>query len=169
MYIQVLYIQLIARTRPVKPAGQFMTDAPPRPKAASVEDCLCFRARLVARRMTEFYEARLAPHGVNLPQFGLLGTIGSERNASISHLAKRLELDPSTLSRTLRPLIDAGLIETFADPDNLRVRRVRLTADGKQRTREAARAWAQAQEDAAKAISPEAMELLVAQTAALRA
>lgn len=169
MYVQVMYIQLIALRRFVKPAGHSMSETAPRPAPSSVEDCLCFRARLVARRMTEFYEARLAPHGVNLPQFGLLGTIGSERNASISHLAKRLELDPSTLSRTLRPLIDAGLIETFADPDNLRVRRVRLTADGKQRTREAARAWAQAQEDAAKTISPDAMELLVAQTATLRA
>jgi len=162
-----MYIHLIALQRAVKAGMNTMTDAPPRPKRLGVEDCLCFRARLVARRMTEFYEARLAPHGINLPQWGLLGTIGSEQNASISHLAKRLELDPSTLSRTLRPLIDAGLIETFADPGNLRIRRVRLTPDGKQRTREAARTWAQAQEDAAKTISPEAMEMLVAQTAKL--
>jgi DNA-binding MarR family transcriptional regulator len=142
---------------------------PTRPKPPGVEDCLCFRARLVARRMTEFYEARLAPYGVNLPQFGLLGTIGAERNGSISQLAKRLELDPSTLSRTLRPLIEAGLVETVPDPDNLRVRRVRLTGEGKQRTREAARAWAQAQEDAARTISADAMERLVAETGKLGA
>lgn len=136
-----------------------------RPK---VEDCLCFGTRLAARRLTEFYEARLAPHGVNLPQFGLLGAIGSMREASISDIARRLELDPSTLSRTLRPLEEGALIEMFADPSNLRVRRVRLTAEGKAVTRKAAEAWAQAQREASEIVSPALIAQLVERTAKLR-
>jgi DNA-binding MarR family transcriptional regulator len=146
------------------------TDAAPpgAQKSPQVEDCLCFRARLVARRLTEFYETRLVPHGLNIPQFGLLGAIGAERQASISQLAQRLELDPSTLSRTLHPLRQAGLIDIFADPDNLRVRRVKLTAEGKARVREAAKAWARAQADAAEIVSGDAMAAIVEATARLK-
>lgn len=135
----------------------------------SVEDCLCFGTRLAARRLTEFYEARLAPHGVNLPQFGLLGAIGEMREASISDLARRLELDPSTLSRTLRPLEENSWIEIFADPSNLRVRRVRLTADGKALVRRAGEAWMQAQKDAADVVPAALIAQLVDSTAKLRA
>jgi len=142
---------------------------PEQKRPPSVEDCLCFRARLIARRLTEFYETRLAPHGLNLPQFGLLGAIGAEREASISHLANRLELDPSTLSRTLHPLKEAGLIEIFPDPDNLRVRRVKLTAEGKSRVREAAKSWTRAQAEASDVISEKAIATLVEDSARLRA
>lgn len=135
----------------------------------TVEDCLCFGARLAARRLTEFYEARLAPHGLNLPQFGLLGAIGEMREASISDLARRLELDPSTLSRTLRPIEENKWIEIVSDPQNLRVRRVRLTAEGKAAARAAAGAWMQAQKEASDAIPPELIAQLVERTAKLRA
>ena len=56
----------------------------------TIEDCLCFGARLAARRLTEFYDARLAPHGVNLPQLGLLAAIGAMRDGSISDIARRV-------------------------------------------------------------------------------
>ncbi len=141
----------------------------PETKRPTVEDCLCFGTRLAARRLTEFYEARLAPHGVNLPQFGLLGAIGEMREASISDLARRLELDPSTLSRTLRPLEESGWIEIFADPSNLRVRRVRLTQEGKALTRRAAESWMQAQKEAAEAVPRDLIAQLVESTAKLRA
>ncbi len=136
-------------------------DQPPRPPGPQVEDCLCFGARLAARRLTDFYDARLSPFGLNLPQFGLMAAIASEREASISRIAQRLELDPSTLSRTLRPLETSGLIEIFADPSNLRVRRVRLTKDGRAQVRRAAEAWTKAQADASRIVSPELMAALV--------
>lgn len=137
-------------------------------KRPTIEDCLCFGARLAARRMTEFYEARLAPFGVNLPQFGLLGAIGEMREASISDLARRLELDPSTLSRTLRPLEENKWIEIVSDPQNLRVRRVRLTADGKTVTRAAGAAWMQAQKEASDMLPEGLIAQLVESTAKLR-
>ncbi len=141
----------------------------PPPTRQTIEDCLCFGARLAARRLTEFYDARLAPHGVNLPQFGLLAAIGAMRDGSISDIARRVQLDPSTLSRTLRPLDEMGLIEMFQDPANLRVRRVKLTPEGKSTVRKAAEAWSAAQEEAAAVIDRDLVARLVADTAKLKA
>ncbi|RKY15092.1 MAG: MarR family transcriptional regulator [Planctomycetota bacterium] len=48
-------------------------------------------------------------------------------------LAERLEVDKSTASRTLRPLVEGGLLETSADPGDQRTRPVSLTAAGRER------------------------------------
>jgi putative acetyltransferase len=48
-------------------------------------------------------------------------------------LAERLEVDKSTASRTLRPLLEGGLLETSADPGDQRTRPVSLTPAGRER------------------------------------
>ena len=118
-------------------------------------DCLCFQTRLAARRITAFYEARLAPHGLTITQLGLLVEIARKRNPSMGELAHVVEQDPSSLSRTLRVLEADGLIEIAQDPDNRRLRRVRLSANGKAKLRAGGEAWQAAQSEAG-VIVPEA-------------
>ncbi len=50
--------------------------------------------------------------GLTLAQFGLLASIAAASNDTIGDLARRTGLDQSTLSRNLRLLEDAGLVET---------------------------------------------------------
>jgi DNA-binding MarR family transcriptional regulator len=173
--MQMLYMHVIGRQQTVKMAPKKKTSKKTKadPLAAfaqkAMEDCLCMRARIATRRIVDFYEARLASHGLGISQFGLMGSIAAEEDAPISALAEKLELDPSTLSRTLRPLEDQGWIEIHTDPANLRVRRVRLTKEGRARLEGAGAAWAAAQKEAAKAIDPALVAALLEKTEGLAA
>ncbi len=132
-------------------------DAPP---------CLYLRLRLASRRLLSLYEARLAASGVSMSQFGLLAGIAQEPDLTMSRLAEKRELSPSTLTRTLRPMEDAGWIEMSADG---RQRRLRLTREGHARLKAAYAGWKQAQAEAAEIVSPRDVERLLRATEKLTA
>jgi len=144
------------------------TEAPaPLIAAAQAPPCLYLRLRLASRRLLSLYEARLAPSGVSMAQFGLLAGIGEEPDLTMSRLAEKRELSPSTLTRTLRPIQDAGWIEVHADADNKRVRHLRLTKQGRARLKAAYAGWKQAQAEASAIVSPRAVEQVLRATESL--
>jgi DNA-binding MarR family transcriptional regulator len=55
-------------------------------------------------------------------------------------------MDLSALGHTLKPLIRDGLVETFADTQDRRVKRVRLTAAGSEKLDIALKLWTVAQQ-----------------------
>lgn len=141
------------------PKRQSKSEAPPPILAADeTPPCLYLRLRLASKRLLSLYEAHLAPSGVSMSQFGLLAAIMEEPELAMSRLAAKRELSPSTLTRTLRPMEDAGWIEVFAAPENKRVRRVRLTREGRARLKAAYAGWKQAQAEAAAVVSPRDVE-----------
>ena len=126
--------------------------------------CLWMRLRLAAKRLMTLYEARLAPSGVSMAQFGLLAGITEEPELTISRLAEKRELAPSTLTHSLRPMQDAGWIEVFTDADNRRIKRLRLTKEGRARFKAAYAGWKQAQAEAAAIVPPKAVEQVLRAT-----
>lgn len=126
--------------------------------------CLYLRLRLASKRLLSLYEARLAASGVSMSQFGLLAAIAEEPDLTMSRIAEMRELSPSTLTRTLRPMEAAGWIETYADADNKRIRRARLTKEGRARLKAAYVGWKQAQREAAAIVSPRAVEQVLRAT-----
>lgn len=137
---------------------------PPVIPADEAPPCLYLRLRLASKRLLARYEAHLAGSGVSMAQFGLLAAIAEEPELAMSRLARMRELSPSTLTRTLRPMEDAGWVETFADDDNKRVRRVRLTREGRARLKAAYAGWKQAQAEAAAVVSPRDVERVLRAT-----
>jgi DNA-binding MarR family transcriptional regulator len=127
-------------------------DAPP---------CLYLRLRLASRRLLSLYEARMAASGVSMSQFGLLAGIAEESDLTMSRLAELRELSPSTLTRTLRPMEDAGWVEVFADG---RQRRLRLTREGRARLKAAYARWKRAQAEAVAIVSPRDAERVLRAT-----
>jgi len=127
-------------------------------KGEQSHPCLCFNLRQAARQVAAFYDAHLAKAGLSQAQFALLAEIAAGGGLPISEVAERLGLDPSTLSRTLRPLETGGLLEIVTDAKNRRQRLVRLTGEGRGRLREGVQAWQAAQAAAAAAI-PEGLVL----------
>lgn len=75
-------------------------------------------------------EAEKACCGVTLTQSHALETIGKAGAISLNDLAGRLNLDKSTLSRTVSNLVAQGLCERSIDPDDRRYVAIRLTAAG---------------------------------------
>ena len=99
--------------------------------------------------MTALYDRELAPTGLRLTQYSLLATLrreGKDGGVAVSELAAAMDMDRTTLTRNLRPLLELGLIELRADPADARVRRVLITADGHTVFLNAAPYWRTAQD-----------------------
>jgi DNA-binding MarR family transcriptional regulator len=144
------------------PKRQPKSEAPPvMIPADEAPLCLYLRLRLASRRLLSLYEARLAASGVSMSQFGLLAGIAEEPELTMSRLAEIRELSPSTLTRTLRPMEDAGWIEAFADG---RQRRLRLTREGRARLKAAYAGWKRAQAEAVEIVSPRDVERVLRAT-----
>lgn len=98
-----------------------------------VTGCTCARLRRLTRRMTALYDRELAPSGLKLTQYSLLATLrreGGDAGLAVSGLAAAMDMDRTTLTRNLRPLLDQGLVELGADESDARVRRARITPRG---------------------------------------
>ena len=72
--------------------------------------------------------------GVTPAQCHLLLEVEEEGEASVGELASALELDASTLSRTVDGLVKTGLLERREDPENRRRQLVCLSAAGRAKT-----------------------------------
>jgi DNA-binding MarR family transcriptional regulator len=75
-------------------------------------------------RLTQLYDDLMAPSGLRVTQFSLLGTLATHGPARMSDLARRLLLDRTALSRTLDPLVERGLVAITPGRD-ARTREVR--------------------------------------------
>src|SRR5215831_13336623 len=123
--------------------------------------CTCLRLRKTTRRVTQLFDRCLDPVGLTSSQFGLLAnlawldTTGSDALA-IRALAERMGLDPTTLSRTLRPLVERSLLVLVANPGDKRVRAVQITDAGRSKLLEALPHWRRAQARLDEALSTEA-------------
>lgn len=72
--------------------------------------------------------------GVTLPQCHLLIETGSRNSASLGELADALELDKSTLSRTVESLVQRGYVKRDEDSTNRRKVSITLTSEGASKT-----------------------------------
>lgn len=108
---------------------------------AALAQCAGVSARLAERRITHFLEQHMGDAGLSLSQFGLLAHIAAAHDDTITALAARVGLDQSTLSRNLRGLEEAGLVEIVAAETDLRRRAVWLTEAGARRLESALASW----------------------------
>src|SRR4026207_1668408 len=83
-------------------------------------DCTCFRIRGAARRVPQIYSKHLAPTGLKISQFSLLGFVTAEGPVSIGRLSDLLATDRPPLTPNRRPLLQGGLIERAPSGDKRR-------------------------------------------------
>ena len=105
--------------------------------------CTGARLRRLTRRVTAFYEYHLRTSGLKLSQYSLLAQL-SEVPQSLSALAGRMEIDRTTLTRSLQPLLEQGLVGEPSGTD-ARQRLFVLTANGARARTVARKQWRQAQ------------------------
>jgi DNA-binding MarR family transcriptional regulator len=106
--------------------------------------CACTNFRKATRVVTQLFDHMLQPSGLRSTQLILLLEIAAAGTITVSLLARRLVLDPSTVLRNLRPLQQQGWIYT-ASGKSRRPRTVALTPQGSQILEEAIPLWEQAQ------------------------
>jgi DNA-binding MarR family transcriptional regulator len=83
--------------------------------------------------------------GMTVTQYGLLGHLAAFDGVSIGALAEKLIMDPTTLTRNLRPLGRQGFVAVKSDHRDKRARRLHLTASGRKAFEDARPAWVSAQ------------------------
>ena len=129
---------------------------------AMAADCLCFRARRAARAITRAYDTALRPIGLQATQVTLMNVIalGPEGAQPMGRLSDILGLDLSTLTRNLRALEKAGLVQIGRSDRDRRVRVARLTEAGRTRLAGALPLWKQAHGRIVAALGEEAAQAL---------
>src|ERR1700679_511521 len=100
-----------------------------KPQSVAPTACTAACMRRITRRMTAFYEPYLQPAGLTLSQYSLLSNL-SDTAQSLSELAGLLEMDRTTLTRNLTPLLERGLVARVPGVD-ARQRLLHLTAEGR--------------------------------------
>jgi DNA-binding MarR family transcriptional regulator len=107
--------------------------------------CTCMRLRKATRRMSQIYDRSLEAAGMTVTQYGLLGQLARYDGIGIGALAEKLIMDPTTLTRNLRPLERQGFVAMKAGRRDKRSRCLHLTASGRAAFERAAPAWVRAQ------------------------
>jgi DNA-binding MarR family transcriptional regulator len=134
-----------------------------------IDRCAGVNLRLAERRVSHFLDARMREAGLSLSQFGLLAHIAAAKDDTITALAERMGLDQSTLSRNLRGLEEAGLVEIAVVEKDLRRRMVWLTETGARRLETAVSNWRAAHGALSKLLSVDAIRRLADDTEVLTA
>jgi len=106
--------------------------------------CVCLNLRKAARAVTQVFDNALQPLGLRSTQLPVLVTLALSGSMTISQLAEELVMDRTSLTRLLRPLESAGLLEIVAGEDR-RTRVVSLTDRGKETVADAFPLWEKAQ------------------------
>jgi DNA-binding MarR family transcriptional regulator len=135
--------------------------------AAPVESpCVCATLRMTTRAVARLYDQELAPHRLRTTQYSILARLEVEGPMSIGHLAARLAMDRTTLSREAAPLVRAGLVEEEAGEDRRR-RMLTLSPEGRARLEAARPAWREAQRRVRAELGHDRVEELLGELRAL--
>jgi len=137
--------------------------------AQMVATCPAIALRGAARRIGGFMDRALAPAGLSLAQAALMAHVAAASDDTIGALVRCTGLDQSTLSRNLRALERAGLVEIAMVEADLRRRAVWLTETGARRLERAMPLWRQASATLGGLLGPRVMPSLVIAAQALPA
>ena len=106
----------------------------------STDSCTCSELRRAARAVTLLYDNAFRSSGLLSTQLGVLHVIYKSDSIRISHLAKELGLDRTTLTRNLSVLQRQGFIKISSGKDN-RTRIVTITNKGRTTIAKAIPLW----------------------------
>lgn len=117
------------------------------------QGCTNLKLRQLMRRVAAHYDAEVGKTGLKGTQYSLLSYIAKLGPIRPGDLAAEMRVSPSTLTRNLRPLVDAGLAEISPGAD-ARSRLVSVTPAGREKRQDAQRRWRVAQEGMNEMLGP---------------
>lgn len=94
--------------------------------------------------MCRHYDAELRKAGLRTTQYWLLTEVLVRGPVRPGDLAEAMDLDPSTVTRNIKPLLASGWLELGAGADG-RTRMIRITPSGRRKRAEGVPRWTAAQ------------------------
>ena len=116
--------------------------------------CTNLKLRQLTRRVSQHYDRIVASAGLKTTQYSLLSYVVRLGPARPGDIAAAMEMDASTLTRNLKPLVSAGLLTLGGGADG-RSRLVGITDAGREKRQEAQRRWRVAQEGINTVLGPQ--------------
>lgn len=110
-----------------------MTQASSKPKPAGVlplDQQLCFSIYSATIAINRAYKPLLDQLGLTYPQYLVLHALWETDGLTITAIAERLALEPSTITPLVKRLEQAGFVTRLRNPDDERQVRVSLTPKG---------------------------------------
>jgi DNA-binding MarR family transcriptional regulator len=106
--------------------------------------CLCLALRRASRAVSRLYDDELRGVGLRTTQYSLLQILRRSGELRQRDLGEVTVHEETTLTRNLRPLVDAGWVAVRAGQDR-REKWFKITRSGLAKLAEARPAWARAQ------------------------
>ena len=122
-----------------------MTVKSPATPKARPQGCTNYRIRQLMRQVSQFYDAELGQAGLKGTQYALMAHVIQLGPVRPGDLAKAMKMDASTLTRNLKPLLDAGWLSQSPGPDR-RSRSISITDAGRDKWHQARAHWKRAQQ-----------------------
>ncbi len=131
----------------------------------TLPNCTCSRLRRASRQVTQLYDRSLEAAGLTIGQFGLLAFLNAhagtgDRGVAIGTVAHARGMDPTTLTRNLKPLVAHGFVGVERDPNDRRVRTIAITSRGVEKYASARPLWEDAEARLTSDLGPEMMAAL---------
>ena len=108
------------------------------------QGCTNLKLRQLGRMVTRHYDHYMSETGLKNTQYALLSHVVKLGPIRPGDLAKRMQMDASTLTRNLQPMVAQGLLVITAG-ENARSRLVETTLAGNALHAESQKAWKEAQ------------------------
>ncbi len=108
------------------------------------QGCTNFKLRRVTRLVSRHYDAQLAASGLKTTQFSLLSIVLARGPLRPVDLSEAMDVDASTLTRNMKPLVEAGWL-SLGEGADARSRSVAITDAGRAKHMEAKVMWRIAQ------------------------
>jgi MarR family transcriptional regulator, organic hydroperoxide resistance regulator len=100
------------------------------PDLLALDRQVCFALAVASRNVIGLYRPLLEPMGLTHPQYLVMLALWEEAPLKVTELARRLSLEPATLSPLLKRLEASGMVTRGRDPRDDRALAVSLTAKG---------------------------------------
>ncbi|MDR3538600.1 MAG: MarR family transcriptional regulator [Acetobacteraceae bacterium] len=96
-----------------------------------LDNQICFTLYATSMAITRTYKPMLDAMGITYPQYLVLNVLGEEDGLTIGAIARRLALESSTVTPTVKRMEQAGLITRRRSEADERQVQVRLTESGR--------------------------------------
>jgi DNA-binding MarR family transcriptional regulator len=100
------------------------------PDLLALDRQVCFALAVASRNVIGLYRPLLEPMGITHPQYLVMLALWEEAPLKVSELARRLSLEPATLSPLLKRLEASGMVTRERNPRDDRALAVSLTTKG---------------------------------------
>lgn len=123
------------------------------------QGCTNLKLRQLGRMVTRLYDRHLAVSGLKNTQYALLSHVVKLGPIRPGDLARRMQMDASTLTRNLQPMAAQGWL-TISEGEDARSRLVKATPEGRDKRAQGQRAWKEAQSELNKLLGIERVAAL---------